>query len=147
MPEATGTSIVIVGDSPATYICAIYLFTANIKPLVVRASLPLEYNCTFVPGLEVGKAEYTSRCCEQAKNMGIEVVEGKECSVKSEDGRYTVTYGTESVTADYLVLDSDMGQGKAERVFVVDQMVLEREAIEIAGVGCMIAFKIKDLLH
>lgn len=141
----------IIGDSPATYICAIYLFTANISTLVVRHKLPLEYECTFSPGLDADKDEYTQRCCEQAKNMGIEVIDGDKCVVKNvrtcDSEKYAVDYDGSVVEADFIVVDSEMGQGNDKYAFVVDRMVLEREAIVVAGTGCMIAFDIKEHIN
>lgn len=144
----TEKKIVILGDTPATYICAIYLFTANIKHLVVRHNFAMDYKCTFTPGLEATKDEYNQKCYEQAKNMGVEIAESNSrCTVARQDGKFLVNYGSSAILADFLVSDVDLGIGNDKSLFIVQDMLLEKEAIVVAGVGCMIAFKIKETVH
>lgn len=140
-------SIVIIGDSPATYICAIYLFTANIKPLVIRKDLSLDYVCTFAPGVEANKEEYNQKCYEQAKNMGIDVMESDKVEVSKDGAKFKISTDSKNVECDILVLDKNTGLKLDENLFIVNDLMLEKEAIVVAGTGCMIAFEIKELLN
>ncbi|ELA41729.1 uncharacterized protein VICG_01233 [Vittaforma corneae ATCC 50505] len=140
--------IVILGDSPATYTCAIYLFTANIRHLVIRHSFALDYKCTFVPGLDATRDEYNQKCYEQAKNMGVEIAESNnKCTVTTENGKFLIKYDSNTILADFLVSDVDLDLGNDKNLFVVENKLPEREAIVVAGVGCMIAFEIKEAVH
>lgn len=139
--------IVIIGDSPAAYTCAIYLFTANMSPIIIKKDMNLEYSCTFVPGVDAEKAEYNQRCLDQAKHMGITIFEAEKISVVEANNKYTVNYDDKSIESDVLVLDMPLNLKQKENLFIVDSLLLEREAIVVAGVGCMIAFEIKEMIH
>lgn len=145
---ASNKSIVIIGDSPATYICSIYLHTANIKHLVIRSPSDLDYKCTFVPAMDNTKEEYNQKCYEQVKNMKINIVETQnKCDVTKEGEQFVIKYDNNTVTADYLVSDIDLKIGNFKNLFIVEEKLLEKEAIVVAGVGCMIAFEIKELVN
>lgn len=141
-------SIVIIGDSPATYICAIYLFTANIKPVVIRKDLSLEYICTFAPGVEADKEEYNRKCYEQAKNMGIDIQDASDIEITKDGDRFKMSVDSKAMESDILVLDRNItGLKLDENLFIVSDLMLEKEAIVVAGTGCMIAFEIKDIMN
>lgn len=139
--------IIIIGDSPATYICGIYLHTANIPVTILRSDMNLDYSCTFVPGVEANKKEYNQKCHDQAKHMGIEVVDGEGVKVTQKDDIFTVSFGSKSIEADIIVSDMSVGLKANDNIFIVDNLILEREAIVIAGTGCMIAFEIKEMVQ
>ena len=139
--------IVIIGDSPATYICAIYLHTANICPIIIKKDMNLSYLCTFVPGIEAGKEEYTQKCYEQAKHMGITIFECKTLKVTESNSKYTIKYDDGLIEADIVVADSSLDLRTNDNLFIVDDLLLEREAIVVAGTGCTIAFEIKELME
>lgn len=138
--------IVIVGDSPATYVCAIYLYTANIQPVIVKTRMGLDYDCNVLPGLDLTKEEYIQRCCEQAANMGLDIREGKNVSVTRED-RFVVSYDGSIIEADILVTDVSLGLQESDSLYIIEDLILEREAIVVAGAGCVVAFEIKDSLN
>lgn len=138
--------IVIVGDSPATYVCGIYLYTANIQPVIIRNKMGLEYKCTVTPGLDLTKEEYDQRCYEQAANMGLDIREGKSVSVTKKDN-FVVSYDGNTIEADILVTDVSLGLPGSENLYVIESLILEREAIVVAGAGCVVAFEIKDCLN
>lgn len=138
--------IVIVGDSPATYVCAIYLYTANIQPVIVKTRMCLDYDCNVLPGLDLTKEEYIQRCCEQAANMGLDIREGKNVSVTRED-RFVVSYDGSIIEADILVTDVSLGLKESDSLYIIEDLILEREAIVVAGAGCVVAFEIKDSLN
>lgn len=138
--------IVIVGDSPATYVCGIYLYTANIQPVIIRSRMGLDYNCTVLPGLDLTKEEYVQRCCDQAANMGLDVREGKSVSATKKD-RFVVSYDGSTIEADILVTDVSLGLQESDSLYVIEDLALEKEAIVVAGAGCVVAFEIKDSLN
>lgn len=140
-------SIILIGDSPAIYVCAIYLYTANLFPLIVRTAQNLNYKCTAVPGVDATKEEYNEKCYLQAKNMGIQIEDASKVQVKSDNGKYEVYYNEKSRICKFLVSDVSMNVGSSDCVFVVDDLIYEREAIVVAGTGCMIAFEIKDIIN
>ncbi|KAM0680543.1 hypothetical protein GINT2_001231 [Glugoides intestinalis] len=144
-------SIIIIGDTPAIYVCAIYLFTANIKPLVIRKDMGLDYVCTYTPGLEATKEEYNQKCYEQAKSMGVEILDCKSIKVSKNKAAFTVDDGNKTFNADILVTDCGLDgiscENDSDNIFVVANKLLEKEAIVIAGIGCEIAFKIKEIIQ
>lgn len=141
--------IIIVGDTPGTYVCAIYLFTANIPLTVVRAAQGLEYDCTSVAGLPgATKESFLADCCAQVRHMGIEVLDGEGVEIKKNGGAFTVTNGGRPMDADILIVDRNVGGfSKQENFFVIeDEMHGYKEAIVVAGAGCKTAFRAKELL-
>jgi thioredoxin reductase len=138
--------IVIVGDSPATYVCGIYLYTANIQPVIIRNSMGLDYRCTVIPGLDLTGEEYNQKCYEQAANMGLDIREGRSVSATKGD-RFVVSYDGYTIEADILVTDESLGLPGSGDLYVIESLILEREAIVVAGAGCVAAFEIKDCLN
>jgi thioredoxin reductase len=139
--------IVILGDSPATYTCGIYLFTANLQPVIIKKNMGLDYICTFVPGLDVDKNEYNKKCHDQASNMGITIYNTEKIDISEVNGKFIVKYDENVIECDILVSDMPLSLKSNENLFVVENLLLEKEAIVVAGVGCMIAFEIKDMVH
>jgi thioredoxin reductase len=139
--------IILIGDSPAIYICAIYLHTANISPLIIKKNMNLDYLCSFVPGVEGGKEEYNQKCYEQAKHMGITISECSTVTVTEFDNKFTVKYDENTIEGDIVVSDTSLDLKLNDNVFIIDDLLLEREAIVVAGTGCTIAFEIKELLE
>ncbi|KAI4290829.1 hypothetical protein PAPHI01_0103 [Pancytospora philotis] len=140
--------VFLVGDSPGIYVCAIYLFTANIPITVIRQASSLEYGCRYVAGLpRITKAEFDERCMQQAKDMGISVLDGAGCSIACRDGVFFIRNGESEHEADYVVLDQELPDLEGqENVFTIESFVQVREAIDVAGAGCKAAFKLKELL-
>lgn len=139
--------IVILGDSPATYTCGIYLFTANLQPVIIKKNMGLDYICTFVPGLDVDKNEYNKKCHDQASNMGITIYNTEKIDISEVNGKFILKYDKNVIECDILVSDMPLSLKSNENLFVVENLLLEKEAIVVAGVGCMIAFEIKDMIH
>lgn len=138
--------IVIVGDSPATYVCGIYLYTANIQPIIIRSNMNLDYKCTVLPGLDLTGEEYNQKCYEQAANMGLDIREGKNVSVTKKE-KFIVSCDGCTVEADILVTDVSLGLRGSDDLYVIEDLIFEREAIVVAGAGCVAAFEIKDSLN
>lgn len=138
--------IAIIGDSPATYVCAIYLFTANIKPVVIRNKMKFDYSCKILPGLEANKEEYDQKCYEQAANMGINIIKADTLKVRTNDGqhKYLIEYDNQVIEADIIVTDISLGIDASETMYIVEDMVYSKEAIILGGEGCKIAFHIKE---
>lgn len=140
--------IVLIGDSPAIYVCGIYLYTANVKPLIIRKDLGLEYECTVLPGLRKTKAEYVQSCYEQAYNMKIEIQDAKQLKIESiENDKFRIEYDGKMVEADIVVSDVSLGIEPSKSVYIVEDRLLANEGIVLGGEGCAIAFEIKDILN
>ena len=141
--------ILAVGCSPGIYMCAIYLFTANIAVKVIHSESELEYECGMIAGLEeISKEKFNEDCKAQAKNMGINVVEGKRVEIIEENGIQKIMVDGIKEEYDYLVLDKKINNLKEqENVFCISDLVKYNQAIVVAGAGCKIAFKIKDKLN
>jgi len=137
--------IAVVGDTPGTYVCAIYLFTANIPLTVVRTATDLEYACGYVPGLAgISKEEFLESSYRQAKNMGVAIIDAGSVAISRKDGVFVVETGSSTVEADILVLDRNgYGITQTEHLHVIEAEMECREAIVVAGAGCKIAFAIK----
>ncbi len=143
-------TIFLVGDSPAIYVCAIYLYTANIKPIVLRRNFSWDYTCNVFPGLNLSKTEIDSNCYEQARHMGIKIIESAKFNVFKEQNKYVIELDDTTINADILVADSELNNIKpSESLFIVKERLNNslQESIIIAGEGCKIAFEIKDLIN
>jgi len=138
--------IVLIGDTPAIYVCSIYLHTANAEHTVIRKDLGLQYTCNVLPGLEASKEEYNQKCYEQVVNMGIEVVSAESVSV-STNGNYLVKYDGKTIEADIVVTDRSLGSPASENMYIVEDRITRKEGIILGGEGCKIAFAIKDKLN
>lgn len=140
--------IVLVGDTPGTYVCAIYLHTANIPVTVVRTAVPFEYDCKLVAGLPgITKEQFLENCYQQVNNMGILVIRTEEAEIATNGSEYTITTSSNTWTADILLVDRNVyGLAKSECLFSIEEEVEAGEAILLAGAGCRIAFYIKELV-
>lgn len=139
--------IIIIGDSPATYICGIYLHTANISPIIIKKDMNLSYECTFAPGVEAGKEEYIQKCHDQAKHMGIAILEAEIVTASESNGKFIVKHDDKTIECDILVADMPLGLKSNDNLFVIDDLLLEKEAIVVAGTGCTVAFEIKEIMQ
>ncbi|KAI5151083.1 hypothetical protein ENBRE01_1889 [Enteropsectra breve] len=134
----------IIGDTPGTYICAIYIFTANLPVKIIKKPTVLSYKCTFVPGCPgTTKEKFNNDTFLQAKNMGIEIEENEKPTVEYKNGKYIVN----NEEYEYLVLDTeDAAIEKSKNLFFIEKELIYDEAIEVAGAGCKVAFHIKEAI-
>lgn len=138
----------IYGDSPGAYVCAIYLYTANIPVVVIKAPSSLKYNCQYVAGLpDITNPTFNEGCMKQARHVGIEVVDGAGATVALKDGLYTSDVNGVTYSADYIVTDERNTRfSNANTYFSVEDFIMVPEAIDVAAAGCKVAFEIKEIL-
>lgn len=139
--------VILIGDSPAISTCAIYIHTANIPVLVLNTPSALAKTCTHIPGRPgVTAEEYRRDCLEQAKAMGITVLDCTALAVQESDDTFMVTINEQTVTGTCLVTDVAEGFPVSKRAFAVASNIQSDEALEVAGAGCRIAFYVKEIL-
>lgn len=141
--------IIVVGDSPGTYVCAIYLHTANVPLTVVAKSLGLEYDCQYIAGIpDISSGEFSERCRQQAANMDIRIIEGPDLEIMYNEDHYTVKIAGKVHRADILILDKNPGDVvHSDNLLLIKDKMTCNEAIDVAGAGCKVAFAVKELLE
>lgn len=149
--------VVIVGGSPAAYMCSIYVHTANIPPLVVKTHSRSNFDFSGadkVAGVAAQSAEeFTGLVEQQARNMGIAVVEESVQDMFRDGDVFTVVTDAGSHQAESLVVDdwelesrfrSVLGE---QDVFYTSDRISHREAIVVASAGCKTSFDIKECIE
>ncbi|KAL6122120.1 hypothetical protein NUSPORA_00859 [Nucleospora cyclopteri] len=146
------SKILIVGNSPATTVCSIYLHTANKKHLVIKSDCNLNYKITAVAGIE-NPQNFTKDCFEQIKNMEITVIDKKITKI-THDLFFTVELeGEEKIECEYLVVDKNIfGLSESLKKLIVirnfySKSNKEAEGIVVSGAGCKAAFALKEILQ
>ncbi|ORE00599.1 hypothetical protein A0H76_2196 [Hepatospora eriocheir] len=147
--------IVLVGNSPATTICAIYLKTANKKVFVIRDDSELGYKTTVLPGYKGTQSEYNNECFRQAINI---VGEENYLECKSTEivvGEKNIIVNNRKIDFNLLVVDShETYQINDKNIISVVNFMKDHEgltdevyneAIILASMGCKIAYMIKEM--
>lgn len=149
--------VVIIGGSPAVYMCGIYNHTANISPVIVKTDS--QSNLDFrgsdmVSGVDAGSPEEFVRLMEeQAKNMGIRVVEAGSVGIEQTDSGFRVRVCNKTYETKSLVIDDKHVEEEYRRVldskgvFYTSDRTSHREAVVMAGAGCKTAFDVKEFIE
>ncbi|ADM10919.1 thioredoxin reductase [Encephalitozoon intestinalis ATCC 50506] len=151
-------SVIIIGQGPGTYMCGIYIHTANLSPLILKVPGEEEMdfsgaeNVVGVKDVQEPK-EFISLVESQARNMGIEVLEEEVVEILREDDYFAIKTNAGLHKTRSLVIDSRALEGRYRPllgnrgVFYVNDKVPYREAIILAGAGCKISFDVKEFIN
>lgn len=149
--------VIIVGGSPAAYMCGIYVHTANISPLIIKTTSRSNFDFSGsdkIAGVNAKTAEeFTALVEEQAMNMGIRVQKDDVVDVRRSDEVFKVytsngTYETRSLVIDDRCVEEKYrsllgGQG----VFYTNDRISHKEAIVVTGAGCKTSFDVKEFIE
>ncbi|CAD24938.1 THIOREDOXIN REDUCTASE [Encephalitozoon cuniculi GB-M1] len=149
-------SVVIVGQGPGAYMCGIYLHTANMSPLIIKAckekpDFSGSGNVVGVKGIQRPE-EFIDLVERQSRNMGINVVEEEVVEIARREGCLEVktdasVYKTKSLVIDSKALETRYRPLLEDNgVFYVSDKAPCKEAIVLAGAGCKVSFDVKEFM-
>ncbi|ORD93304.1 hypothetical protein ECANGB1_270 [Enterospora canceri] len=138
--------VVIVGDTPAAAVCAIYLKTANIETVLLRSKSGYEYTCTAVACVD-DLDNFTSNTFKQVEYLGVPVMEETVASITKKDDHFLIKTGETEHVATVVVSETDLfGLSGTANYHVILGGEKKSEAILLAAEGCKTAFRIKESL-
>ncbi|KHN70404.1 thioredoxin reductase-like protein [Ordospora colligata] len=151
-------NVVIVGQGPASYMCGIYIHTANLSPMIIKDSIQQAQSFIGfdkVAGVDgVGAPdEFTNLLEKQARNMGIDVVNDSITCISRANDVFTVVTSNASYKSKSLVIDSACLEKKYRAalgetgVFYTSDKITHNEAIIMAGAGCKVSFDVKEFIE
>lgn len=147
---------IIIGSSPAAYMCAIYMHTANITPLIIKTrGTDLDFSGSEnVAGVNANTPEeFTALVEAQTRNMGIRVMEDEVLDISRSSNMFKVRTNGEVHETKSLIIDDSCMEGKYrqelgnEGVFYTNDRISHREAIVVASAGCKTSFDVKEFIE